>query len=480
MIESRSFLKKGKGLDLYVCFYQQQPLRLYLNMKLKLAFLLIGLLSLVSCSGNSNDNDEPASEGTITCNPTEIDATPAQGTYTINVTTTNSEWTAYTSDSWIAVKVSGSNSKSGTVSVTVSANSGTSSRTGSVVVKSGTTLRQTVTIKQSAPLSASVSKLDMLSAGETQTVTVSGESGWKVTSSADWLTVQKKDDNGFSVTAAANTNLVSRSGKVTITSASGSESVAIDVSQESASQTAIDVPSGYQLVWNDEFDSGTTLSSDWTHEVQPSGWVNNELQNYVNNSDVTKISDGKLNIVCYKGTDGKIYSGRVYAKMNTGWKYGYFEARIKLPQGKGTWPAFWMMPANNNFTTNPWPACGEIDIMEEVGADANTVASTIHCTKYNNGNTATEHGSKSVSTAESEYHVYACEWTSEFIRFMVDGVQILKYNNEGTKEAWPFNTAFYPILNLAWGGSWGGYKGVDESALPATMKVDYVRVFQKK
>lgn len=137
------------------------------------------------------------------------------------------------------------------------------------------------------------------------------------------------------------------------------------------------------------------------------------------------------------------------------------------------------MPVNNNFTTNPWPGCGEIDIMEEVGVDANNVSSTIHCTKYNNSNTSIEHATKLIDTAESEYHVYGCEWTADFIRFMVDGVQILKYNNDGTKEGWPFNTAFYPILNFAWGGAWGGYKGVDETALPTTMKVDYVRVFQK-
>ena len=106
------------------------------------------------------------------------------------------------------------------------------------------------------------------------------------------------------------------------------------------------VPYRYILNWNDEFD-GLSLGADWTHEVQPSGWVNNELQNYVNGSyngqRVTEVSDGTLKITARK-IDGKIYSGRLYAKVSQGWKYGYFEARIKLPKGRGTWPAFWMMP----------------------------------------------------------------------------------------------------------------------------------------
>lgn len=237
-------------------------------------------------------------------------------------------------------------------------------------------------------------------------------------------------------------------------------------------------------MWHDEFDKGTELSSDWTHEVQGPGWVNHELQNYVNHvspagNPVTEISNGSLHIHCFK-ENGQIYSGRVYAKVNTGWKYGYFEARIRLPKGKGTWPAWWMMPVGNNNNTNPWPGCGEIDIMEEVGVDANNVTSTIHCNKYNNGNTATEHGVLRVPTAESDYHVYACEWTDSKLEFFVDGQSILKYEPaDKSKDYWPFNVPFYPILNLAWGGDWGGMNGVDETALPITMDVDYVRIFQK-
>ena len=141
-------------------------------------------------------------------------------------------------------------------------------------------------------------------------------------------------------------------------------------------QIAYDAPDGYSLVWNDEFDTGNELNSEyWTHEVKNAGWVNHELQNYVNHitpggSYVTELRDGKLRITCLK-EDGKIYSARVYAKLREGWTYGYIEASIKLPKGKGTWPAFWMMPVN--FTA--WPDDGEIDIMEEVGYHPNYRAS---------------------------------------------------------------------------------------------------------
>ena len=119
--------------------------------------------------------------------------------------------------------------------------------------------------------------------------------------------------------------------------------------------------------------------------------------------------------------------------------------------------------------------------MEEVGVDANIVSSSIHCAAYNHTINTQKTASRNIGTAESEFHVYACEWTPDYLKFFIDGTELMTFKNEGSgKNVWPFTYAFYPILNLAWGGDWGGYKGVDESALPITMKVDYVRVFQKK
>ena len=246
-------------------------------------------------------------------------------------------------------------------------------------------------------------------------------------------------------------------------------------------------PTGYHLVWNDEFETGTTLNTaDWTHEVQGSGWVNNELQNYVNHQTssgepVTEISDGSLHIHCFK-ENGKIYSGRVYAHVNSGWQYGWFEARIKLPSGKGTWPAFWMMPVGNDWGTNPWPMCGEIDIMEEVGCVPNEVSSSIHTQDYNHTKGTQKTHAMTIAKAEGEYHVYALEWTEDAITTYVDGkvqLAVTKAQLGSGHNQWPFHYAFYPIFNLAWGGSWGGMYGVDETALPVTMSVDYIRVFQK-
>ena len=159
------------------------------------------------------------------------------------------------------------------------------------------------------------------------------------------------------------------------------------------------------------------------------------------------------------------------------WLYGYFEARMKMPVGKGTWPAFWMMPKN----FNKWPDDGEIDIMEFVGYEPNVVHSTVHTAAYNHS-IGTQKGNKtSVSNASTEFHVYSLEWTPTYIKGFADGKEYFKFSNDNqnNKATWPFNAPFYLKLNLAWGGDWGGAQGIDPAALPATYEIDYVRVYQK-
>ena len=238
---------------------------------------------------------------------------------------------------------------------------------------------------------------------------------------------------------------------------------------------------GYSLVWFDEFNGSTVNTTRWTYQKASAGWVNNELQTYVEGKSpkgtkVAEVSNGTLKIRAFREGD-KIYSARMYGNLKNGFKYGYIEARIKLPQGKGTWPAFWMMPVN--FSS--WPADGEIDIMEEVGYDPNVVSSSIHCTAYNHPNNTQKTHAMTCRGAEQSFHIYSIEWTENYIRTYVDGKVQLYFENDGqgNKDTWPFNKAFYPILNLAWGGSWGGAKGVDETFLPATLEVDYVRVWRK-
>ena len=333
--------------------------------------------------------------------------------------------------------------------------------------------------------------------GSYSVAVVASTGGWTAAAdenSGNWVKVSAKNTNKasgmISVNVDENTSKEARNGAVNVKL--GSKQVSISVTQAGKTVTPIEggemvIPEGYKLVWNDEFNEGSELNStDWRHEVQKSGWVNNEFQNYVNGSAdgkrVTEIADNRLYINCFKGSDGKIYSGRVYAHENQGWLYGIFEARIKLPKGKGTWPAFWMMPCNNDFGANPWPKCGEIDIMEEVGVNPNYTSSSLHTEKFNHvmGTQITKE--RLTAGAEDGFHVYRLEWTPDYIKTYVDGKELLKFNNDGKNDvsSWPFNKPFYVILNLAWGGDWGGMKGVDESALPVQMEVDYVRVFQKK
>ena len=312
-------------------------------------------------------------------------------------------------------------------------------------------------------------------------VTTTGKE-WGVYSDADFVTVEKVSgsQSAVNVTVAANPTTSTRSGNVIIMSGVARKSIA--VRQEAAGQSAYNAPDGYSLVWHDEFDKGSELNGDdWTHEVQNAGWVNHELQNYVNHKTpdgkfVTEIRGGKLRITALK-ENGKIYSGRVYAKVKSGWKYGYIEASIKLPKGKGTWPAFWMMPVN----FRSWPDDGEIDIMEEVGYHPDYVSSSLHANSHvHSKGTQVTHEMK-CEGAEGEFHTYAILWTHENITTYVDGQKQLSYDNRGLgRDDWPYDDPFYVIFNLAWGGDWGGAQGVDESALPATMEVDYVRVFQKK
>lgn len=333
--------------------------------------------------------------------------------------------------------------------------------------------------------------------GSYSVAVVASTGGWTAAAdgnSGNWVKVSAKNTNKasgmISVTVDENTSKEARNGAINVKL--GSKQMSISVTQAGRTVTPIEggemvIPEGYKLVWNDEFNEGSELNStDWRHEVQKSGWVNNELQNYVNGSAdgkrVTEIADNRLYINCFKGSDGKIYSGRVYAHENQGWLYGIFEARIKLPKGKGTWPAFWMMPCNNDFGANPWPKCGEIDIMEEVGVNPNYTSSSLHTEKFNHvmGTQITKE--RLTAGAEDGFHVYRLEWTPDYIKTYVDGKELLNFNNDGKNDvgSWPFNKPFYVILNLAWGGDWGGMNGVDESALPVQMEVDYVRVFQKK
>lgn len=320
-------------------------------------------------------------------------------------------------------------------------------------------------------------------------LTVSADGDWSVSTQSDFCTVNRKGgikgETKIKATIAKNTSADTRTAVLYFLGGKTSlqYSITQDYDRASFDNNEITAPDGYKMVWHDEFD-GDALSNDWTYEVQNSGWVNNELQNYrkseIDGKKTVETIDGILNINCFKGADGKVYSGRIKAKESQGWQYGYIEARIKLPKGKGTWPAFWMMPCKVDWEKEGWPKCGEIDIMEEVGANPNYVSSSLHAEGHVHtlGNQITHE--MLCKGAEDDFHVYSIEWSKEEIKTYVDGKLQLSYASDGTVKNYPYDKPYYIILNLAWGGDWGGYKGIDESALPTTMQVDYVRVFQKK
>lgn len=256
-------------------------------------------------------------------------------------------------------------------------------------------------------------------------------------------------------------------------------------------------PEGYVMVWNDEFDNASSLTTKWNAMDWRAGNVNNELQTYKpGNQAITdangdsrrtlEIRDGKLVINCFKGKDGKIYSGRIDSHDADGdhsgyaaWRYGYMEARIKLPSGKGTWPAYWMMPEGVNWSDETWPTCGEIDIMEEVGNDPNNCVSSLHAIGHYHANNTQVSASRHIDNMEGGWVTYALLWDNDNIAMYADGQRILSYANDHQGHVnWPYDRPYYITLNLAFGGDWGGGGGVDYNALPLAMEVDYVRVYQ--
>jgi beta-glucanase (GH16 family) len=253
----------------------------------------------------------------------------------------------------------------------------------------------------------------------------------------------------------------------------------------------------WQLVWSDEFDQpGLPDPARWTYEE---GFVRNqELQYYTRGRrENARVENGLLVIEArrekfpnpgYKpdakdeGKRAREFAEYTSASLTTrsiaAWRYGRVEVRAKLPGGRGMWPAIWMLGEDRSVG---WPACGEIDIMEFVGFDPDTIHGTVHTAKYNHVK-KTQKGSRlRVPAAYEDFHVYALEWDAGKIDFFVDNEKYFRFTNEGTgADAWPFDKPHYLILNAAVGGAWGGAKGIDVNIFPTRYYIDYVRVYQKK
>ena len=245
---------------------------------------------------------------------------------------------------------------------------------------------------------------------------------------------------------------------------------------------------GYSLVWEDNFDGPGLNRNDWNVELHEPGWVNEELQKYVDSEENIFFENGNLVIRPVKSTvNGKIHytSGRISTQNKRDFTYGVFEARLKVPEGNGFLPAFWLMATDENVY-GQWPRCGEIDIMEVHGSDTRTTYGTIHYGNPHRQSQATR--TLRNGTFADSFHTFAVKWEPGEISWYVDGFLIHRENEwhsitEGQGEITypaPFDQPFYIILNLAVGGSWVGYPDRTTDFKNARYEIDYVRVWQKE
>lgn len=243
--------------------------------------------------------------------------------------------------------------------------------------------------------------------------------------------------------------------------------------------------SKWKLVWSDEFNyTGLPDSTKWSYDTDGNnwGWGNNEAQWYTKaRPENTWVSNGMLKITAVKEpTSGKEYSsGRIITKGKGDWKYCRVEVKAKLPEGRGMWPAIWMLSTDNKY--GGWPRSGEIDIMENVGCDPYVIVASAHTFSYNHVQGTQKNNKITINDCYTNFHVYALEWEADEYRVFVDDQLYFTFRNEKTgSNVWPFDQPFHLILNVAVGGNWGGMKGIDESIFPRSMEVDYVRIYQKK
>lgn len=241
----------------------------------------------------------------------------------------------------------------------------------------------------------------------------------------------------------------------------------------------------YQLVWSDEFDyTGLPDASKWSFDTagNASGWGNNEAQFYTKERlQNAEVKNGCLILTAVKEDfEGKKYtSARMVTKGKGDWLYGRVEVRAKLPEGRGMWPAIWMLPTD--WAYGGWPASGEIDIMENVGYDPYRIVASAHTQSYNHVQKTQKNNQLDVPDCYTNFHVYALEWEASEYRVYVDEQLYFTFKNEGAGyKVWPFDKRFHLLLNVAVGGNWGGAKGIDDAIFPRSMVVDYVRVYQKR
>jgi beta-glucanase (GH16 family) len=260
---------------------------------------------------------------------------------------------------------------------------------------------------------------------------------------------------------------------------------------ESYVQEAGGLPEGFRLVWADEFEvSGPPDPTRWDYDTDRNraGWYNHELQYYAHaRLENSRVENGHLVLTAQREDlsraalpdwGGQHYSSaRLVTRGKAAWTYGFVELRAKLPCGRGTWPALWMLSAP---PATRWPDDGEIDIMEHVGFQPGVVHATMHTAAYNHRQGNASSTRIAVPDACTAFHRYQLSWSAARITVGVDDRAFYQYSNDHSGNAeWPFDSPQYLLLNIAVGGDWGGRMGVDDTIWPVRLEIDYVRVYQQ-
>jgi beta-glucanase (GH16 family) len=244
-----------------------------------------------------------------------------------------------------------------------------------------------------------------------------------------------------------------------------------------------DPPPGMQLVWSDEFDGDTIDLTNWTYDIGGWGWGNGEAQYYTDRPENARIQNGLLVIELRQERFEESYytSARLKTQGLQEFQYGRIEARIKVPKGVGTWPAFWMLGSNfdrdSDDPAEQWPNVGEIDIMEYVGREPDLLIGTVHGPGYA-GSAGISQWNRQEFDIGDDFHTFAIDWDADGLRWFFDGEQYFEIPPErvGRRE-WVFDQPFFLLLNLALGGTLGGTIAADLE-FPIQYYVDYVRVYQ--
>jgi beta-glucanase (GH16 family) len=242
---------------------------------------------------------------------------------------------------------------------------------------------------------------------------------------------------------------------------------------------------GWELVWSDEFEGEAIDPANWTYDIGGWGWGNGEAQYYTDRPENARVENGLLVIEARQERyEDKYYtSARLLTQGLQAFQYGRIEARIKVPEGAGVWPAFWML--GNDFDRNPnepldsnWPDVGEIDIMEHLGREPDLVMGTVHGPGYAGAGGLTRWNRQEYDIAD-EFHTYAIEWDESGITWFYDGEPYFTVTPDVLSgREWVFDKEFFVLLNLALGGQFAGTIGLD-TKFPSNLYVDYVRVYQQ-